>query len=236
MINLVRTFLILTFFLSSLLVVSTNNINIENTTFNRVSDDEVVKHIAHSIKEDYKNMKDKTFQEKMIIQAGQKSFFSSLDIWIDNYKEIEKIDTSPKGHLLNMSSAGWKYLDNDEALRFEGNLMELTFLGYQNLDLFYRAVKSHLTEKSILNINYISVTLIDEAITKEVYYNEKLDLYRKERIVKKEIEDTLNSKELRYRLGFYLFAFRFLNNIREKIIEKDIKKMNQIIQNQFSTN
>ncbi len=186
--------------------------------------DPVVDAIINAIKTDYNNLENRSFNERLVMEAGRRSFMLALDVWRAHYAHIYSINIEPSGHVKYMCDTAIIFLPADESGRFVSNLKELTFLAYRNLDLYYRAIRSL---NPPVASSGISVRTIDLALLNERFYNEKIALYDRERVIKREIEDTLLMDQLKFRLAFYLIAFRFFNNIREDIINRDIENMNR---------
>ena len=105
------------------------------------------------------------------------------------------------------------------AEELEDLLRHLTFLGFKNIDTYYQAL---LEYDKAFAIESFPLKVVDEAIQNENAWAFRLKLYEDERNTKIAIRSILTRKQLKSKLSFYLFAFDFLNTIREKIIEADI--------------
>jgi hypothetical protein len=194
----------------------------------KVDDDSIVEKIYEVLVKEYDNYKDKSFEEKLVLKLGKKTFIKSINIWKDNYKNLNDIKIILDYHLENMALIVQKNSDEEKAKRFRELLENLTKLGYKNMQLYFYAVKDSLFAQNV-GVNEINVVFIDDALCNKKYFEMKKTLYDEERKTKKEILEIMNDKKLKYKMAFYIFAFNFLNNIREKIITRDLERMEQKI-------
>ena len=117
-------------------------------------------------------------------------------------------------------------LTYDENLDFRKNFESLTLLAYKNLQIYYIALKDFLKDNPSTEIN---IKTIDDSLTDIKYYDEKTKLYESEAEIKSNIRYYFNNKKIKYKVSFYAFVFEFFDDIRKKIIKKDMEKMLQKI-------
>ena len=209
-------------------------LNIYAHPFEHINDDLLVDKIQQFLITEYDNYKNRTFIEKLVLKLGKSAFIDNVQIWKNNYKNLNsmKIILHPK--LEDIAIICDKNLDINESRKFRNLLEELTLIGYKNLQLYYIAVKDYLLVNN-KKINDINKDLIDEALCQIKYYEEKIKLYDREEIVKNKIREIMNEKRVKGKLLFYIFAFDFFNKIRKGIIEKDMQKMLEKINKKTNT-
>lgn len=172
--------------------------------------------------ETYGSMKDLTFTERFVIDLGKSTFYSNVNIWHDNYEDISKIEVKLNGQLVRLTEKIYKYSDVKTGDNFKSLLKNLVFLGYKNLDLYYKAI---IATDRAYDITDITLDDVDYAVSNPVFMSLKIGLYDEERIIKSAIRDIMVSDKIKNKIGFYIFVYDFLNKIRESIIEKDIESM-----------
>lgn len=186
------------------------------------NDDKLIKEIVRLLIIAYDKYEDMGFTEKMVLKYGRPAYLENLAIWQEHYHNIDGITIKlhPRIRLLveKIEDAG----EYKKARRMETLLKRLTYLGYSNLSLYYTSVKEY---GSSIKPEELDLELLDDAFCTPGNYTIKKEFFAEEKAIKDEIKSILSSKELRFKLAFYLFAFNFLNGIREKIISKDMEKM-----------
>ncbi|MBN2547204.1 MAG: hypothetical protein JXB50_15485 [Spirochaetes bacterium] len=192
--------------------------------FSQTDDDLIVGKIYQILVEEYDKYENTTFEERLVLKFGRKAFMESIDIWKKNYKNLDQIEIILHPRLEHMAKTAEENLAAERAEYFRNLLVELTFLSYQNLQIFYLAVKDYLIEHD-LNQNDISKKIIDTSISMPKFFYIKMDMYDREEIIKTDIRAIMDEGKIKYKLAFYAFAFDFLNKIRKKIIKKDIERM-----------
>lgn len=194
------------------------------------NDKDVADRIATVLIEEYDNYRDRTFTEKLVLKFGKKAFIDSVLIWKVNFRTIDSIEIKLHYQLEKMAKISDDNLSLDESEKFRELLKRLTYLGYKNLDLYYRAVKEYLdNNKNFLNQADISIETIDDAISNNKYFTEKKKLYFDEEMIKNEIRLFFDNRKIKYKISFYSFAFEFFDKIRRQIIAKDLKKIEERI-------
>ena len=179
--------------------------------------------IANRIKdvllESYDNYEGFNFNERLVLKFGKRTFIDCVTLWRENYTNIENVEIKLHYQLRNLAEKVSKYESEEKAARFKKALEELTFLGFCNVDLYYRA----LLQVENLSTDFTTDD-IDNALANPEFFLLKKELYQKEEDLKQEIRSLLVSKECKNKLGLYLFFFDFVNKIRVGIIKKDIEK------------
>lgn len=198
-------------------------------------DDLIVDKIHQFLIKEYDNYKDRTFTEKMVLKFGKKAFIDNVRIWKDNYKNLDSMKIVLHPILEKIAVVCDKNLEEDKSKYFRSLLEELTKLGYKNLQIYYTAVKDYLVINN-KKIDDINKELIDDAVCLLRYYEEKTKLYEREEIVKNEIRAIMTEKKVKFKLAFYIFAFDFFNKIRKGIIEKDMQRMLEKINQKINSN
>ncbi len=188
------------------------------------NNDLIVKKIAQVIIEEYDKYQNYTFLEKLVLKMGKSTYVDNINIWQKNYNNIDniKIELHPK--LEDMVKIADKNMETKDAEHFRNLLEQLTFLGFKNLQIFYLSVKEYLKKNNLTHID-INIQLIDDSLCNINFFNTKKELYAKEDIIKSEIQKMMKEDNVKYKFTFYSFAFKFLNKIRNKIIQKDMEKM-----------
>jgi hypothetical protein len=189
-----------------------------------LNDDLIASNIADVMIKEYDNYKNKSYIEKMILKMGKKAYVESVLDWKEKYKNLGTVRIKLHPTIHYIVSVGDKHLPPEKASYFSYMFENITMLAYDNLQTMYLAVKDYLTQKK-LSEDKIDLPLIVEATIQPKYYKMKIDMYNKEDYLKKQIRETMTSDELKYRLGFYVFAFDFFNKLRDGIIKKDIEMM-----------
>lgn len=159
--------------------------------------------------------------EKIVIDLGRGAFEDNVRIWRNNYQDINGINIRLHSQFIRMADRVRKYGRENDALMLEECLRELTFLGYKNIDYYYRALL--LSDKDFSDADF-TIEDVDYAVSNPLFYDLKLDLYERERILKEEIRGIISSEHLKSKMRFYITVFDFLNKIRDKIIEADLEK------------
>lgn len=190
-------------------------INAENLPKN----DAVAERIKVVLIESYDNYEGFNFQERLVLKFGKRTFIDSVTSWRQNYADLEAIEIKLHYQLKKLSDKVFQYESQEKAEQFKKALEELTFLGYRNVDLYYRALLKTENLPALFTTNDI-----DDALANPEFFLLKKQLYKKEETLKQEIRSHLTSKECKNKLGIYLFFFDFVNKIRVGIIEKDIEK------------
>lgn len=190
-----------------------------------------VKKVAKAVIESYEEYKDKSAREKFVLKLGRNAFVDSVNIWVDNYNSIDDMPIKLHYQMRKMVEIAKKYHKKERAEELESLLKQLTRLGYRNLDIYYRGVLQYLKENNLENSITFDITteIIDESIAKETFYNEKIEMYKKEEEIKNGIRIILKEGKLKYKMAFYSFAFEFFDKIRREIINKDIERMKEKI-------
>lgn len=175
--------------------------------------------LQYLLKKEYTNYKNKSLIERIIMELGKKAFFESVDDWRKNYQAVEKVNVKIHPQLEELASNIRKHEEESVSNEFRVLLTELTRMGYRNIDMYYVAVRS-----SDVKYNTAEITLadVDEAMVNPVFFLKKKGLYEEEREIKKRMREIMTGKRVKGKLGIYLFAFDFLNKIREDVIEKDL--------------
>lgn len=187
-------------------------------------DNIIISKISAALINAYKNYKDNTWIEKVILKLGKKTFIKSLDEWKENFDKMDSFEVKLHPILKRVAKIGDDNLPEARAAYFRSLLEELTLLGFKNLEIYHFAVKDEMI-KNDLDYDDINIELIDESIAKPKYFDQKMNMYEKEFFIKSEIEKILKEKEVRFKIVFYAFAFKFFYKIRDRIIQKDIEKM-----------
>lgn len=183
------------------------------------ANDAVAKRIKDVLIESYDNYTGFNFKERLVLKFGKRTFIDSVILWYENYTDIESIEIKLHYQLKKLSDKVFQYETQEKAERFKEALEELTFLGYSNVDLYYRALLK------VENLPEMFTTAdIDDALANPEFFLLKKRLYEKEEDLKQEIRSHLASKECKNKLGIYLFFFDFVNKIRVGIIKKDLDK------------
>lgn len=199
----------------ALFILCTSFINAEKLPEN----DAVAARIKDVLIESYDNYDGFNFQERLVLKFGKRTFIDSVTLWYQNYTDIEDIEIKLHYQLKKLSDKVFQYESQEKAEQFKKALEELTFLGYCNVDLYYRALLK------VENLPKMFTTYdIDDALANPEFFLQKKQLYEKEETLKQEIRSHLTSKECKNKLGIYLFFFDFVNKIRVGIIRKDIEK------------
>ena len=184
----------------------------------------IVNRISQVLIEEYDKYEDFTALEKLVLKIGRSTYIDNINIWLKNYNNIDNIKIVLHPKLNHMANIVDKNLDKNEADHFRELLEELTFLGFKNLDMYYLSVKEYLENNSLTYMD-INAKLIENSTNNIKYYNFKKELYAKEDNIKNEIQKIMKYDKVKNKLAFYSFAFKFLNKIRIKIIQKDMDRM-----------
>ncbi len=206
------------FIIIFLLIISISIFSIQNA-----DDDLIVNKISQMLIEEYDKYANYTFLEKLVLKIGRTTYVDNINIWQKNYTDIDNIKIKLHPKLEDMAKIVDKNLEADRAKYFRKLLEELTFLGFKNLQIYYYSVKEYLNNNKLTYLD-INIKLIDDSCNIK-FYNTKKELYAREDIIKNEIREFMKDEKLKHKMAFYSFAFKFLNKIRIKIIEKDMKKM-----------
>ncbi|MCH5150147.1 MAG: hypothetical protein J1G30_05710 [Spirochaetales bacterium] len=186
---------------------------------NLPQNDAIAQRIKDVLLESYDNYEGFTFQERLVLKFGKRTFIDCVTLWCQNYTDIENIDIKLHYQLKKLSDKVFQYESREKAEQFKKALEELTFLGFCNIDLYYRAL---LKTENLPEM--FTTDDIDDALANPEFFLLKKQLYKKEETLKQEIRSHLTSKECKNKLGIYLFFFDFVNKIRVGIIKKDIEK------------
>ena len=178
----------------------------------------IAERLAVVLIKEYSNIKGLTLLEKIVMEISRGTFNDSIHIWKENYENIEEISVSLHPQLRRLIKKA-RLHDELIAEELEDLLRHLTFLGFKNIDTYYQAL---LEYDKAFAIESFPLKVVDEALQNENAWAFRLKLYEDERNTKIAIRSILTRKQLKSKLSFYLFAFDFLNTIREKIIEADI--------------
>ena len=181
--------------------------------------DAVATRIKNILIDGYDNYEGFNFKERLVLKFGKRTFIDCVTLWHQNYTNIENIEIKLHYQLRNLSEKVFKYESYEKATRFKEALEELTFLGFCNVDLYYKAL---LKTENLPEM--FTTDEIDDALANPEFFLLKKQLYEKEEDLKQEIRSHLASKECKNKLGLYLFFFDFVNKIRVGIIKKDIEK------------
>ncbi|MBQ2295262.1 MAG: hypothetical protein II258_07725 [Spirochaetales bacterium] len=179
----------------------------------------VADRIKDVLLESYDNYEGFNFKERLVLKFGKRTFIDCVTLWRENYTNIENVEIKLHYQLRNLAEKVSKYESEEKSQRFKKALEELTFLGFCNVDLYYRA----LLQVENLPPDFTTDN-IDDALANPEFFLLKKELYQKEEKLKQEIRSHLVSKECKNKLGLYLFFFDFVNKIRVGIIKKDIEK------------
>ena len=199
----------------ALFILCTSFINAQNLPEN----DKIAARVKDVLIESYDNYSGFSFQERLVLKFGKRTFIDSVTLWYQNYTDIENIEIKLHYQLKKLSDKVSQCESPEKAEQFKKALEDLTFLGYRNVDLYYKALLK------VENLPEMFTTDdIDDALANPEFFLLKKQLYEKEEILKQEIRSHLASKECKNKLGIYLFFFDFVNKIRVGIIKKDIDK------------
>lgn len=220
-----RIFILISFIFLLNIAILSNNIN---------NDDLIADKIHNILIEEYDKYENTTLEERMILKFGRKAFFESVNIWRENYKNIENIKITLHPQLEKMAKIVDQRLPQENSSHFREMLTELTFLSYKNLQLYFIAVKEYLIVNKLTPDNIVKET-IDKSIAMPKFFYQKMEMYDREEFLKNQIRKTIRDERVKIRLSFYAFAFDFFNKIRKKIIAKDIERMKEMM-NKKNTN
>lgn len=187
-----------------------------------VSDKALVNKIASLVIEDYQKYKDRSPLEKIVLKLGKNAFITSVKDWEKNYSNLSTMKIKLYPRIDKMVFDVEKIVNEEDGKYFRGLLERLTMLGYLHLQLDYLAVKDYLAKYPQ---DEIDIGIIDEAVTEPVFFKKKTEMYDEEFIIKANILKILERKEVKKKLWFELFAYKFLIGIRNGIIKKTISKM-----------
>jgi hypothetical protein len=200
-----------------LLLFSLHNLSAEDA-----SDDILVAKIADTLIKAYDDYKDRTTMEKIVLRMGKPAYIESINDWVKNYKNLDTMELKLHPIIQKIIKTGDKHLPEDKAKRFRELFEHLSLLGYKNLQVYYITVKEYLKKYGQREID---INVIDDAISEPQVYEEKVLLNKEEEIITKEIKEIFKEEKIKYRLGFYSFAFNFLTDIRAKITKTDMERM-----------
>ena len=201
-------------------------------TGNSANDDNIVQKIHDILIKEYGNYKDKSLKERIVLILGKKAFIDSINTWENNYKNLDEMPIVLNTHMEDMAQIAEKYGDHEQSHQFRNLLVNLTKLGFRNMQMYYIAVKEYLTDNK-MDSSEIDINLIDNSLANLKFFEMKKSLYDEEEKTKKEMLEIMYSKKLKFRMAFYIFAFNFFNDIREKVIERDLARMKKNIENKI---
>ncbi|MBR2317138.1 MAG: hypothetical protein IKA37_04115, partial [Spirochaetales bacterium] len=102
--------------------------------------DAVATRIKNILIDGYDNYEGFNFKERLVLKFGKRTFIDCVTLWHQNYTNIENIEIKLHYQLRNLSEKVFKYESYEKATRFKEALEELTFLGFCNVDLYYKAL------------------------------------------------------------------------------------------------
>jgi hypothetical protein len=223
-----RLFKVLFVSLSTILSVALYSLENGEIQQTETGQQQIVNQVAQALIIEYENYSEYNPLERMILKMGKTAFIESVETWRNNWEIIETMPIELHPRLQHMSDTGVEAMDKERSDEFTRLLVKLTRLAYRNLDLYRIAVTDYF--KVTLPVP-VTTDVIDSAVNNPVFYEKKVAMYNEEDIIKEQISIYLKSDELRYKLGTYRLAFNFFDRIRKQIIEKDMERMkNQIEQ------
>lgn len=198
------------------------------SALNGVTEEEAIERLVVLLVEVYDRQEEYSLLERMVLKFGRSTFIDNVKLWRIHYREIEKMEIVLHPRLVKLTAKVYEFAGEEEALRLYTLLEELTALGFRNLNLYYLALAELDWNFSLDELDW---EFVDEAMSSEYFCLLKLELYRREEEVKREIKEIIGAPGVKRRLTFYNFAFDFLNRIRSSIIKRDLERIKRLLSN-----
>lgn len=201
-----------------------------NTVYS-TPDDILVHNISEVLIKEYDNYKDKSFSERFVLSLGKKAFIESVKNWEINYKNLSNMPIKLHPQIEIILAKSEKSLDNDTQNQFRGLFVSLTRIAYDNLQDYYNSLKDSLGNDLT---KPITITMIDDALSCQKFYDIRLKSFETEENVKQNIRKIFKDERVKFKLSFYLFVFDYFDGIRVNVVkqyllktEKNVKEKNR---------
>jgi hypothetical protein len=186
------------------------------------SDDKIADEIIDILIKEYGNYKDKSSLEKIVLSISKKPYMESLSEWRKNYHDLSNIKIKLNSIIEKAVLTAGKRLPYEEGWRFRSLFENLTMIGYENLQIYFISTKRYLEKNGDVKL---TIDIINDAKCEPEFLRMKEELYEKEKLIKRDIRIMFKDVRIKNKMVFYSFAFDFLDKIRTRIIENDIRKM-----------
>lgn len=198
------------------------------TLHGTVSEEEAIEHLTRLLIEVYDRQEEYTVLERMVLKFGRAAYIDNVMLWKEHYKNMDELEIELHPRLVKLTERVKECAGSERAGRLYLLLEELTMLAFKNLDLYYLAI---LEEEFNFTLEELDWEFMDGIMTSRRFCRLKLELYSREKEVKREIKAIIGAPDLKRNLAFYNFVFDFLNKIRESIVEKDLVRIRAILNN-----
>lgn len=193
-----------------------------------ITEEEAIEHLTGMLIEVYDRQEDYTILEKMVLKFGRAAYIDNVMLWREHYKNIEQLEIELHPRLVKLTEKVREYGGAERAERLYLLLEELSSLGFKNLNLYYMALCELKFEVTLEELDW---ELMDRVMSSRRFCLLKLEIYRREEEVKREIKAIIAAPDMKRGLPFYNFLFDFLNRIRSSIVEKDLERIRAVLNN-----
>lgn len=207
-------------------IVFITTILVTITLHGTVSEKEAIERLTELLIEVYDRQEEFTVLERMVLKFGRAAYIDNVMLWKEQYKNIDELEIELHPRLVKLTERVNECAGTERAARLYLLLEELTMLAFKNLDLYYLAL---LEQEFNFTLGELNWEFMDGIMSSRRFCRLKLELYSREREVKREIKAIIGAPDLKRALSFYNFVFDFLNKIRDSIVEKDLVRIRAIL-------